>query len=102
MGPGGRFLGFLTGGLVVANVENSTVGTFVNDGGLRWCDACYFDPAKDGDLYQLGYTVGIGGEYALTDAVSLGLEYLFVGLGGQSENSITFRGDDGRRFDVKH
>jgi opacity protein-like surface antigen len=102
VGPQGRLLGYLTGGIAVAHVKNSSVGSFVNDGGLNWCDACYFDKGLGSDLFQFGYVLGAGAEYAVSDRVSLGLEYLFVGLSGQSSNLLRFNGDDGRSFDVEH
>jgi outer membrane immunogenic protein len=58
-----RFLPYVTGGLAVANYELSTP---IGDSG-------YSD-----DKTLLGWTVGVGGEVAVTDRVSLKLEYLYA------------------------
>jgi opacity protein-like surface antigen len=102
MGAEGRFLGYVTGGAAVAHVSSSIdagVADYIN--GQDWCgNGCTFGNFKSVDFYQFGYAAGIGLEYAFTNHVSLGLEYLFVGLSGQRNNSVTFYGDDGRSFDI--
>jgi outer membrane immunogenic protein/high affinity Mn2+ porin len=106
MGPSGRFLGYITGGLAVAQVKN----TFSGD--IEYFDGCtlgpceFFDPVSGDEFesfseshtdYQFGYAVGVGGEYAFTNMVSLGLEYLYVGLpwGDERTNTVGFIGDAG-------
>ena len=49
---------------------------------------------------EVGITVGVGAEYAVTNNMSVGGEYLFAGF-DEGDDSITFVGDDGRQFDVK-
>ena len=73
---------------------------------LGWCDAgsfpgCGFGEGNAKSFFQFGYAAGAGVEWAFNNHVSVGLEYLFVGLPwGKQTNSVTFYGDDGRSFNV--
>lgn len=59
----GRFLPYVTGGLAAANYELSTpLG----------------DTGYSEDKTLLGWTLGAGGEFAVTEAISLKLEYLYA------------------------
>jgi outer membrane immunogenic protein len=102
----GRFLLYGTGGLAIAGVENSISGEFDELGGkndaVDFCqDGCFFEDADEGDDTQLGIAVGVGGEYAFTNNMSFGLQYLYTHFDESDGNSITFVGDDGRQFDVE-
>jgi outer membrane immunogenic protein len=102
MGSEGRFLPYLTAGAAVANV-GSTLSTGADtSGGNDWCQGdCFFDrPYQSSSFYQFGYAAGVGIEYAFTNHITFGLEYLFVGLSGGQTNTVTFYGDDGRAFNI--
>jgi opacity protein-like surface antigen len=107
MGPEGRFLPYVTGGAALAGVESSISGSFDPDENLPgtvnpgWCDDCTFGPGESNDDIRVGYAVGAGGEYAFTNRVSLGLQYLYMHFEDDQTSSITFHGDDGRAFDVE-
>ena len=63
-----RFLVYGTGGVAFGNVETTIVNTPF---GLT---------ASDDDT-RVGYAVGAGTDYAVTDNLILGLEYLYTDLG---------------------
>ncbi len=108
LGGEGRLLVYGTGGLALAGVDSSASGTFEELPGGPGCDpsgdpadSCRFlDDDDDGNDYEIGFAIGAGAEYAFTNHLSLGVEYLYVGLDGDESQSLTFLGDDGRRFDV--
>jgi outer membrane immunogenic protein len=101
----GRFLLYGTGGLAIAGIENSISGDFDELGGkgsVDFCqDGCFFEDGDEGDDTQLGIVLGVGGEYAFTNNVSFGLQYLWTHFDDSDGNSITFVGDDERQFDVE-
>ncbi len=101
-GEEGRLLGYITGGGAVARVDSDSSASFNSARARGWCDVCAFGDQDDpGAFYQVGGTVGGGFEYAWTDNVTLGLLYLYVHLEDEErETSVTFHGDDGRRFDI--
>lgn len=101
LGDEGNILAYGTGGVALAHVT-STINTDAwNTDYYGWCDGCGWG-AGDGtvDLWQPGFVVGAGVEYGVTENITIGAEYLYVGLVGQQEQSVTFNGDDGRAFDV--
>jgi outer membrane immunogenic protein len=112
LGHEGRFMPYVTGGAAIARVSSSmSAGVDYYGSTVGWCNpsgggggGCGFV----GDLpsqtfYQFGYAIGAGLEWAVTNHVTVGLEYLFVGLPwGKQTNTATFYGDDGRSFDVNH
>ena len=71
-----RFLVYATGGWAIADVEVSAIGT-----GSAFCLA----PCSDSRAVN-GWTVGGGAEYALTNNVSLGVEYRYTDLGRETFN----------------
>ena len=71
-----RFLVYATGGWAIADVEVSAIGT-----GSAFCLA----PCSDSRAVN-GWTVGGGAEYALTNNVSLGVEYRSTDLGRETFN----------------
>ena len=72
-----RFLLYATGGWAVTDVRvtGCTAGACASD-----------------DQALNGYTVGVGGEFALTNAVSLGVEYRFSDFGREAFNLGTVGG----------
>ncbi len=104
LGPDGRFLLYGTGGLALAGVE-SVSGSFDGDSfdgkgsTADFCGkGCFFEDDDDDDV-EVGFAVGFGGEYAITNNMSVGAEYLFAGF--DDDGTVTFVGDDERQFDVK-
>jgi opacity protein-like surface antigen len=91
-GSEGRFLLYGTGGVAFAGIDSRLSGRFEDDPDGDICEACFFGPDDSNDRIKVGWTAGGGGEVAVTDRVSFGLEYLFVKL-GEDERSITFTGD---------
>jgi len=99
-GPGGRFLVFGTGGIAIAGFKGGISGDFkISDYGDQFCSNCTFGDAHNGDDVKLGPTVGVGGEYALTDHLILGVQYLYAHF-SSDDHTITFHGNEGRQFDV--
>lgn len=102
LGDEGNILAYGTGGVALAHVT-STINTdaWNVDQYAGWCDGCGWGPG-DGtvELWQPGFVVGAGVEYGVTENITIGAEYLYVGLVGQQEQSVTLNGDDGRAFDV--
>jgi len=72
------FLAYVTGGLAVAGVERDWSQAFTTN------SAVYGSTAGHNRTTQSGWTIGGGAEWALTNRVTLGAEYLFVSLGGQN------------------
>jgi opacity protein-like surface antigen len=98
LGEDDRFLLYGTAGLALAGVEGLS-GTFTPSG-LNWCDGgCFF--GKSDDETQVGFAIGAGGEWAVSDTVSVGAEYLFLGFDEDDGPSLTFFGDDGREFTIQ-
>ncbi len=93
LGSEGRFLIYGTGGVAFAGINSSLSGRFEDDPAGDVCSGCFFGEADDQDGTEVGWTAGIGGEWAATNRVSIGLEYLFVSFDEQ-DRSITFFGDD--------
>ncbi len=77
-----RFLVYATGGWAIADVEVSAIGT-----GSAFCLA----PCSDSRAVN-GWTVGGGAEYALTNNVSLGVEYRYSDFGRESFELGTVNG----------
>ena len=50
-------------------------------------DGCFFEDGDEGDDTQLGVVVGVGGEYAITNNVSFGLQYLWTHFDDSNEAS---------------
>ena len=74
--PADRLLLYVTGGLAYGYVSSSTT--------VHFEDRTSFSGSSSG--MQVGWTVGFGGEYALTNNWSVKLEYLYVDLGSMSYN----------------
>jgi outer membrane immunogenic protein len=74
--PADRLLLYVTGGLAYGYVSSST--------NLHFYDPSRFSGSSSG--MQVGWTVGVGGEYALANNWSVKLEYLYVDLGSMSYN----------------
>jgi opacity protein-like surface antigen len=103
---------YVTGGAAIARVSTAmSTDTYDYYSPIDWCNPsgggggeCGFLgdlPSKS--FFQFGYAIGAGLEWAVTNHVTVGLEYLFVGLPwGKQTNTATFYGDDGRSFDVNH
>jgi opacity protein-like surface antigen len=105
VGSEGRGLIYLTGGGALAGVEwdasfdpDEAVGdTCAPDDNLP-SEPCFFSDDEDDEI-AVGVVVGVGGEYAITDRVSIGGEYL--GYFFEEEGrTLTFNGDNERFVDV--
>jgi outer membrane immunogenic protein len=87
----GRFLPYITGGLAYGQLKTGGVdGGF---GGLIFASTSY-------SVWQAGWTVGAGLEYAVLDNVSIKAEYLYSSMNGPNGASLalpngyrTFRGN---------
>jgi outer membrane immunogenic protein len=98
LGAEGRGLIYGTGGLAVAGADGFK-GKFIDDDDIDFCsDGCFF--RGDDDDIEVGFAVGVGGEWAWTDTVSFGAEFLHVGFNDDGGDSLTFHGDDGRQFSL--
>ena len=74
-----RFLVYATGGLAYGDVNNSGSIFVTGGGGLNgafW--------SGTGSEVQVGWTLGAGFEYAFTNNITFGAEYLYYDLGGKS------------------
>jgi outer membrane immunogenic protein len=72
--PADRLLFYVTGGLAYGYVSSTTT--------IHYEDFAIFSGSSSG--MQVGWTVGVGGEFALTNNWSVKLEYLYVDLGSMS------------------
>ncbi|WP_061934023.1 outer membrane protein [Aureimonas sp. AU22] len=70
-----RFLVYGTGGVAFGNVETTIVNT-------------PFGLAASDDDTRVGYAVGAGTDYAVTDNLILGLEYLYTDLGSTDSELV--------------
>lgn len=82
----GMALFYVTGGLAIADVSFSRRIFVPGDG----CPTTPCHSARDSDTLT-GWTVGAGGEYALTSNWSLKAEYLFVDLSGDLDDTTESR-----------
>jgi len=73
--PAGRFLIYGTGGLAYGNVSSSSNVLFTS------ASDNYIGSSSG---LHAGWTLGAGGEYALTNKWSVKFEYLYIDLGSQS------------------
>jgi outer membrane immunogenic protein len=90
LGSEGRLLLYGTGGLAFADIDTSLKGSFKEVG--AGCDKCGFvEDDEDEDEIKVGFAVGAGAKYALTDNLSIGFKYLYVDF-GEEEQELTFRG----------
>lgn len=88
-----RFLPYVTGGAAWGHVNTSVQSyNWNNDDPDTW-----IDPTSSGETLW-GYTVGIGGEYAFTDRLSLKAEYLYIDLG---DSSASFAYNDGGPLNIE-
>jgi outer membrane immunogenic protein len=69
-----RLLLYITGGLAYGDVSSNTIIT-IRDPEV-W--------SGSSSQLQIGWTAGVGGEYALTNSWSVKLEYLYIDLGSMS------------------
>jgi opacity protein-like surface antigen len=101
-GSENRMLAYATGGAALAVVSSDMkTDYYFEDEPADWCDDCAFgQPSGDDSFLQAGLVVGAGFEYAMTDTISIGVEYLYTKLYGQQDRTVHFYGDDGRGFDV--
>lgn len=96
--PMDRLMIYGTGGLAYGQVKSSAIETFDfynAAGGNVFSDRS--TGSKSGT--RLGWTLGAGAEYALTNNLSLKAEYLYVDLGKQHFNTISSLGDAEVRVD---
>ena len=103
--PMERMMVYGTGGLAYGDVNSRTSAAFTtNVPGLGSFSSSYTGGRSE---TQLGYAVGAGIEYALTDNVTLKGEYLYVDLGrttnnvvGSGASSDSFTTRNGTEFSV--
>jgi outer membrane immunogenic protein len=89
-----RFMIYGTGGLAYAGIDNQA--TLVSN----IVPAGFADLTGGTDDVRLGYAVGVGAEYAFTNNLTLGVEYLYYDLGRENVtfsnaagNTLTYRVD---------
>jgi outer membrane immunogenic protein len=106
----GRFLAYLTGGLAIARVQRTVQTgydeTGKNANGNAKCNPnlpeCLFTAASGGKtFYQKGFVVGAGGEWAITDQIIVGAQYLYTDLDGGEKSTATYTGDNDRSMDLE-
>lgn len=87
---------YATGGVAFANVDVNTTHLALNTGG----SLSTFSSSSD-DQTHTGWTIGTGVEGALSNNVSLKLEYLYFDLGDESYDLGTFvsPGNEGNDFE---
>lgn len=78
--------GFTTGSMLIYGTGGLAVGEA--EGGLTFIEGGA-DPARSDSNTHLGWVIGAGAEFKITDNMSLGAEYLHVDLGRED---YTFRG----------
>lgn len=82
----GNFLGFITGGLAIADYSYNSDYTYLINSNIS---------AANSSQTLTGWTVGAGGEYSLTDKLSIKAEYLYVAfpnIGNKSSYESQFPG----------
>ena len=85
--PVDRLLVYVTGGLAYGQVKTSgTYYDYAYNGGLG-----YGQISKDDT--RVGWTVGAGAEYAITDNLTVKGEYLYVDLGDKTARGYAYRAD---------
>lgn len=104
VGDEGRIMPYITGGAALAVVSSNTTlpanGAGADGGSL----ATFTAPTGKTNFMQSGWVLGGGVEYALTDNVSLALEYQYVKLYGAQDHIVHYSGqyDAGNSFDIVH
>lgn len=100
-GADGRLLTYATAGVALAVVSADMQTGQSAVGNVNWCNNCTFSaPEGTGTFVQPGVVAGFGLEYAVTDRISLGAEYLFAALGNTKNVTTHFTGDDGNCFEL--
>ena len=85
--PVDRLLVYVTGGLAYGQVKTSgTYYDYAYNGGVG-----YGQISKDDT--RVGWTVGAGAEYAITDNLTVKGEYLYVDLGDKTARGYAYRAD---------
>ena len=79
-----RFAVYATGGLAYADTEVNFFAPGTLTGNLAG-----FTPTVDSDSDDVGYAVGAGVDYLVTQNFSLGLEYLYTDL-GETDTTVTY------------
>lgn len=104
----GRFLAYLTGGLAIARVQRTVqtgyddTGNNAGQGKCATADECLFTAVSGGKTYyQKGFVVGAGGEWAITNQIIVGAQYLYTDLDGGEKSTATFTGDNDRSMDLE-
>lgn len=89
-----RFLVYATGGLAYASLDTSAVGpatftaTAATPAATNLTPGAY-DVTYSNDNDDVGYAVGAGVDYLVTQNLSIGVEYLYTDLGSET-STVTF------------
>ena len=83
-----QFMAYVTGGLALGGVD-ATGAVRQN---LAYAYSTYLEEPAKADFYQnrTGWSIGAGGEYALTPNISVKLQYSYYDLGSVSLQNSTF------------
>lgn len=109
-----RFLPYFTGGLAWGHVKTRASGYY--EEGVEWEDYSSIDdtipnPSSGSEIYytdefsgsssktSVGWTIGGGLEYALTDNWTIKAEYLYIDLGNETYSFSTL---DGNTVDIEY
>lgn len=116
LGAQNQALAYIKGGLAISEggdggidgdcTTNTGLGGSGDGSGLHFCQV--ISDGDDDDNWNIGWTLGGGLEYKLTQNFSVGAEYLYVDLnnGGDSSALIQYQrdttGDEVRQLEVSH
>lgn len=88
----GPALLYVTGGLATASITDK----------LHYSDNFGGDNSLSSAFNAVGYTIGVGGEYALTENATVKLEYAYVNLGSSTFQTGDYWGNPTSQTTVSH
>ncbi len=103
LGDRHQMLAYAKGGLSFSDGGGDGAECDVNPSAGASLDTCTFDDDGDDNDWNVGWTIGAGLEYKLTQNFSLGAEYLYVDLGdsGDDDGTLTYTDLDGSENEVE-